>query len=132
LDYRKFRRFLADKYDVKIAYYFIGYVEKYKNLYNALKKDGYEVVNIVPTVLPDGSIKGNCDADLVCQCMADLAKYDKAIIIASDGDYKRLVEHLKSKNKLERVIACSRGGCARKLKKLQVFKLIFLTISDRR
>jgi len=56
LDYRRFRQFLADKYGVETAYYFIGYVEKYKNLYNGLKKDGYKVVNIEPTILPDGSV----------------------------------------------------------------------------
>ena len=126
IDYRKFRKFLTDKYNVEIAYYFLGYVEKYRNLYNGLRRDGYEVINIEPTILPDGSIKGNCDADLVCKAMADFAKYDKAIIVASDGDYKSLVEHLKSNDKLGRVIGCSRGGCARKLKKAAGTQIDFL------
>lgn len=33
LDYRRFRKLLEDKYAVTVAYYFLGYVEKYKNLY---------------------------------------------------------------------------------------------------
>ena len=126
LDYERFRKFLSDKYNVEVAHYFIGYVEKYKKLYEGLKRDGYEVVNITPTILPDGSIKGNCDADLVCRAMADVGLYDKAIIIASDGDYKSLVEYLKGKGKLERVIGCSRGGCARKIKRAAGTQIDFL------
>ena len=126
LDYKKFRTLLSDKYDVEIAYYFIGYVEKYKGLYAGLKKDGYEVMNIEPTILPDGNIKGNCDGDLIVEAMANFAKYDKAIIVASDGDYKRLVEYLKSNSKLERVIGCSRCGCAVKLKRIAGNQIDFL------
>ena len=119
LDYRRFRKLLKDKYAVTKAYYFLGYVAKYKNLYTGLQEDGYEVVNIEPTILPNGTIKGNCDADLVFKAMFDFYEtgYDKAIIVASDGDYKSLVEHLKARGKLGRVIACSWGGCANKLKK---------------
>jgi uncharacterized LabA/DUF88 family protein len=119
---------LGDKYNVSIAYYFLGYVEKYSNLYEGLQRDGYEVVNIEPTILPDGSVKGNCDADLVCKALVDLYEYgyDKAVIVASDGDYKSLVEHLKNKGKLERVIACSRGGCAKKLSKAAGTQIDFL------
>lgn len=126
LDYQRFRIFLADKYHVVIAYYFLGYVEKYQALYRGLKKDGYKVVNITPTILPDGTIKGNCDADLVVKAMVDFAIYDKAVIVASDGDYRSLVLHLKSKDKLERVIGCSRGGCARKLKRAAGTQIDFL------
>lgn len=67
--------------------------------------------------MPDGTIKGNCDADLVFKAMFDFYEtgYDEAVIVASDGDYKSLVEHLKATGKLRRVIGCSWGSCARKL-----------------
>ena len=128
VDYGRFRKLLEDKYDVDIAYYFLGYIAKYRNLYRGLERDGYEVVNIEPTILPDGSIKGNCDADLVCKALVDLYEcgYDKAVIVASDGDYKSLVEHLKDKGKLARVIACSREGCAKKLSKAAGTEIDFL------
>ena len=128
LDYRRFRKLLEDKYGVTKAYYFLGYVEKYRALYAALQRDGYEVINIEPTILPDGTIKGNCDADLVFKAMLDYYEtgYDKAVIVASDGDYKSLVEYLKATGKLARVIGCSWGGCAKKLKKAAGTQIDFL------
>ena len=126
LDYRKFLKLLEDKYDVDTAYYFIGYVEKYKKLYKGLREDGYEVIHMNPTILPDGSIKGNCDTDLTVKAMADFGKYDKAVLVASDGDYESLVEYLKNNSKLKRVIGCSRGGCARKLKRVAGVNIDFL------
>ena len=81
---------------------------------------------MTPTILPDGSIKGNCDTDLAVKAMANFGKYDKAIIVASDGDYESLVEYLKSNDKLERVIGCSRGGCAGKLRRAAGVKIDFL------
>jgi uncharacterized LabA/DUF88 family protein len=126
LDYRRFRVLLSEKYHVQKAYYFLGYVEKYRDLYYSLQDAGYLVVNIEPTVLPDGRVKGNCDADLVCQAMADVGDYDKAIIVASDGDYRSLVLYLKSKDKLDRVIGCSRDGCASKLTRAAGANIDFL------
>jgi uncharacterized LabA/DUF88 family protein len=117
LGQRRFRQFLKDKYGVTIAYYFIGYVEKYKNIHDNLRRNGFTLITFIPTIKPNGEIKGNCDANLVTKAMIDFAEYDKAVIVASDGDYEDLVKHLKNKNKLERVIACSRGGCARKLQR---------------
>ena len=48
------------------------------------------------------------------------------MIVASDSDYKSLVENLKGKGKLERVIACSRGGYAHKLSKAAGAQIDFL------
>ena len=48
----------------------------------------------------------------------DYADYAKAVIISSDGDYACLVGYLHSKDKLECLIACSRGGCSYLLRKL--------------
>jgi uncharacterized LabA/DUF88 family protein len=117
IDHYRFRVLLRDLYHVQTAYYFLGYVAQYDSLWNSLKRAGYEMVNIEPTRLPNGDIKGNCDSDLVFKAMLDFPKYDKAVLVASDGDYRCLVDHLKTTGKLERVVACSRGGCAVKLKK---------------
>ena len=128
VDYGRFRKLLEDKYAVGVAYYFLGYVEQYKNLYAGLQRDGYEVVNIEPTLKPDGSIKGNCDADLVFKAMFDFYEtgYDKAVVVASDGDYKSLDDHLKTRGKLGRVVSGSRDGCAMKLKKAAGTQIDFL------
>ncbi len=55
IDYRRFRRYLKDKYNVERAYIFIGYVPHLALMYRDFQNAGYTVV-FKPTV-PDG--KGN-------------------------------------------------------------------------
>lgn len=87
LDWRKFRIYLKEKYNVSTAYLFIGYVPTNQGLYSFLQKVGYVLV-LKPTIPDkDGNTKGNIDADLVLQAMMDYDNYDKAIIVSSDGDF---------------------------------------------
>ena len=104
LDYKKFRIYLKEKYNVEIAYIFIGYVATNENLYKSLQESGYILI-FKPTI-PDepDEIKGNIDADMVLQAMIDLKKYDKAIIVSGDGDFYSLTRYLY-RDKLEKVIA---------------------------
>ena len=90
LDFARFRRYLAEKYSVTTAYYYIGYVSGNQPLYSRLQKMGYVLV-LKPTI-PDGegNVKGNIDADLVLQALVDWPNYDQAIIVSSDGDFIRL------------------------------------------
>ncbi|MFA6529069.1 MAG: hypothetical protein WCT46_06045, partial [Candidatus Gracilibacteria bacterium] len=44
LDWRKFRIYLAEKYAIKTAYMFIGYIERNQDLYMSLQKSGYVLV----------------------------------------------------------------------------------------
>lgn len=48
-------------------------------------------------------IKGNVDAELVLHSMIELPNYDKAIIVAGDGDYCCLLDYLKKNNKLAKL-----------------------------
>lgn len=104
LDYSRFRVYLKEKYGVKTAYYFIGYIKENQELYQALQKAGYILIFKEVLIYPDGKAKGNCDAELVLQAMIDYKKYDKAIILSGDGDFACLVRYLNKKGKLERVI----------------------------
>ncbi len=104
LDFARFRVYLSDKYHVKVAYIFIGYVEGNASLYAHLQKMGYICI-FKPTLLyKDGTTKGNCDAELVLQAMIDYDEYDKALIVTGDGDFYCLVKHLLDKNKLQAVL----------------------------
>ena len=49
LDWRKFRKFLHDKYNVTQAYMFIGYMPDYESLYTQMHDAGYLVV-LKPTL----------------------------------------------------------------------------------
>jgi len=77
LDFRKFRRYLKDKYEVTKAFLFIGYVYENQDLYTNLQKDGYILI-FKPTLrLPTGKAKGNVDAELVLHAMIEYEHYDK-------------------------------------------------------
>ncbi len=104
LDWSKFRIYLREKYGVEIAYMFIGFIEENQNLYRSLQKSGYILIFKEILKNKDGFVKGNCDAELVLQAMIDYKEYKKAIIVSGDGDFACLVRHLKSKNKLGKVL----------------------------
>ena len=126
LDYRKFRAYLKEKYKVSTAYLFIGYIPANQDLYSSLQEAGY--VLIFKPTLPDkdGKVKGNVDADLVLQVMVDYEKYDKAIIVTSDGDFYSLVKYLYKNNKLKYVISPYVKTCSTLLKKTAKEKIIFM------
>lgn len=65
IDFKKFRKYLKDKYFVTQAFIFIGYVPQNQDLYTNLQKYGYVLI-FKPTIqLPNGRVKGNIDAELV-------------------------------------------------------------------
>lgn len=115
LSYQKFRRWLNDKYSVKIAYIFLGFIPQYKNLYIMLQEYGFTL--IFKEVAHDeiGKVKGNCDADLVLKVVRDAyeSRYRKAIIVSSDGDFASLISFLMSQEKFSVVISPSTAkNCA--------------------
>ena len=94
LDYRKFRSWIRQKFDVTRAHLFIGLIPKHATLYTSLQNVGYELVFKEVVYDGNGNAKGNCDADLVLQCVRDY--YEKGIatvvLVSSDGDYTPLVK----------------------------------------
>ncbi len=104
LDYNRFRKYLNDKYGVSKAFLFIGYVPTNQDLYISLQSYGYVLVFKPTLILPSGKPKGNVDAELVLHAMIEYPNYERAVIVAGDGDYYCLVEHLRKKNKLLRLL----------------------------
>jgi uncharacterized LabA/DUF88 family protein len=111
LDFARFRTYLWDKYKVKKAFLFIGFIEGNSLLYTDLQNAGYICV-FKPTLRTSQhkkiTIKGNVDAELVLHAMIEFRRYDKAIIVSGDGDFHCLIEHLEEKNKLLKVIVPNR------------------------
>jgi uncharacterized LabA/DUF88 family protein len=99
LDFKKFRVFLKDKYKVTKAYLFLGHIAENETMYTALKDAGYEII-YKPTLEKNGIVKGNCDAELVLNCMIEYRNFDKAVIVSGDGDFHCLIEYLAKKKKL--------------------------------
>lgn len=127
LDWRKFRVYLRDRFDIQRAYLFLGYVPKYKNLYEDLKTAGFILI-FKPTVFDKntGRIKGNCDAELVLQTMIDYPHYEVALIVTGDGDFYCLVDYLKKKNKLSFVLTPSKKQCSFLLRQSARKQLLFM------
>ncbi len=104
LDWRKFRQYLRNKYGVTKAYLFIGNKPGNEKLYESLERKGFIVI-LKPTIeLPDGTVKGNVDAELVLHSMIQYPNYSKAIIVSGDGDFYCLAEYLEQNNKLLHLI----------------------------
>lgn len=126
LSYKRFRVYLKEKYQVEVAYLFIGYMPGNQDLYSSLQERGYVLV-FKPT-LPDknGDVKGNIDADLVLRAMLDYDKYDKSIIVTSDGDFYSLVKYLYKQGKLKFVMSPYVKTCSVLLKKTAKEKIVFM------
>lgn len=101
LDYRKFRIWLLEKYGIKKAYLFLGMIPKYKELYQYLQECEFVLIFKEVVYNNSGMPKGNCDADLVLQATKDMYenKFNKSILVSSDGDYSCLVNFLMEKQK---------------------------------
>jgi uncharacterized LabA/DUF88 family protein len=104
LDFKRFRVYLKDKYNVCKAFLFIGYVSTNQDLYVALQDYGYILVFKPTLYLPNGKVKGNVDAELVLHTMIEYPNFEKAMIVIGDGDFYCLIDHLKKHNKLEKLI----------------------------
>jgi uncharacterized LabA/DUF88 family protein len=104
LDFRRFRKYLEDKYSIVRAFLFIGYVPQNQSLYTKLQEDGYILIFKPTLTLPDGKVKGNIDAELVLHAMIEFDNYDKALIVTGDGDFYCLVDYLRKQGKLLKVM----------------------------
>lgn len=104
LDLARFRVYLREKYDVGVAYLFMGYMEEYQDLYLSLQKDGFIIIYKDILRTKDGTVKGNVDAELVLQAMIDYPSYERAVIVTGDGDFACLVRYLEKNGKLETLL----------------------------
>ena len=115
MDWRAFRAYLKDEFNVTKAFMFIGYMQGNESLYEHMHELGF-LIALKPTVDVSANdrdkedadykptVKGNIDADLVLYAMKELPNYDKAIIVSGDGDFVSLIEYLAEQNKLLKVL----------------------------
>ncbi|MEA3292983.1 MAG: NYN domain-containing protein [Patescibacteria group bacterium] len=127
LDYVKFRKYLGEKHNIKVAYIFIGFVPGNEEMYEQFQKWGYTII-FKPTVPNEEKIKGNCDAEMVLYAVKDFyeKKYNKAILITSDGDFACLAKFLLKRDAIK-VLLSPRSGrkCSSLLRKSGI-KITFL------
>ncbi len=111
LDFKRFRLYLKNKYDVKEVFLFIGHIAGNESLYTSLQRFGYILV-FKPTldIKKYGKIvtKGNVDAELVLHTMIELNNFTKAVVVSGDGDFHCLIEYLDKNEKLLRILVPNR------------------------
>lgn len=132
LDYKRFRRYLADKFRVTKVFLFIGYIKQNQKLYNKLRSFGFELV-FKPTVKDSqGKPKGKVDAELVLHAAAiEYTKYDKAVIVSGDGDFYCLYEYLEKRKKLLGIIIPNEKSESSLLKPFQKYKTFIFFEKDK-
>ncbi|MBI2621736.1 MAG: NYN domain-containing protein [Candidatus Levybacteria bacterium] len=132
LDFKKFRRYLSDKFRVQKAFLFIGYIKQNEKMYRQLKSYGYDLV-FKPTVRDSfGKAKGNIDAELVLHAAKiQYDKYDKAVIVSGDGDFYCLHEYLLKNRKLLKIVIPNRKSESSLLNPFQEYKMFLIRDKDK-
>ncbi|MEX2405233.1 MAG: NYN domain-containing protein [Candidatus Paceibacterota bacterium] len=122
LDYVRFRTYLLEKLGVQKAYLFLGLIPHYTNLYEFLQEAGYILVFKETTSDGSGNVKGNCDAELVLKAVSDTYedRFDSAILVSGDGDFRCLVDFWTDRKKIKRIIAPNYKKCSILLKRTNV------------
>jgi uncharacterized LabA/DUF88 family protein len=126
LDFQKFRIYLGERFDVRRAYLFIGYIPQNRRLYTVLENYGYELVFKEVILDCAGKIKGNIDAELVLQAMIDYENYNDAVIVSGDGDFACLARYLDKKGKLKSVLAPDQNRYSQLLDRAAERKISFI------
>lgn len=108
IDFKEFIHWLKQKYKPEKVYMFLGYIETYQKLYQNLTDCNYILV-FKPVSYVAGQTKGNCDAEMVLKIVSDFyeKEYNKCILITGDGDFSCVIEFLKEKGTLEKIITPS-------------------------
>jgi len=104
----RFRVYLEKKYNVRDAYYFLGYVQEVnQELYSEIQKAGFILVFKQHNPAMLGKKKGNVDTDIVFEVMKKVYKKDDfggIILVSGDGDYKLLVDFLIEEKKFKKIL----------------------------
>lgn len=96
-----------------IAYVIRADVEQESNFFDALQKQGYEVKAKDLQVFFGGAKKGDWDVGIAMDVMRTAAKLDTIVLISGDGDFKDLLEHVKSLGCRAEVLAFRKTASSR-------------------
>ncbi len=108
VDHARLRVYLAEKYKITEAYYFLGFVSgDQQDLYDSLQKAGFILSFREHSATLKGHKKGNVDSDIIFGAMRKLVDnepFGRAFIVSGDGDYKKLVDYLIKKGKFGKML----------------------------
>ncbi len=105
---KRFREYLARKYNVTHAYYFLGYINfSQQDLYASIQEAGFILMFKKHTDAMIGKKKGNVDTDIVFSIMKKLylqEEFDSVIPVSGDGDYHVLVQFLVEQGRFKKIL----------------------------
>jgi len=123
VDLFRFRTYLAKKYDVTEAYYYLGTVSDDQTaMYNDIQKAGFILVFREHNPAMASIKKGNVDTDIVFDIMKLLYRqeeFDKIFLISADGDYYKVVKFLIDEGRLGKVLFPARRKASSLYRKLE-------------
>ncbi len=122
IDLARFRIYLEQKYNVGLAYYFLGFVqEKNQDLYEMIQKAGFVLMFREHNPAMLGVKKGNVDSDIIFHCMKMMYKrepFARIVLVSGDGDYKMLVDFLIEEKRFEKILFPDRKRASSLYKKI--------------
>ncbi len=122
INFKRFRKFLRDKYQIEIAYFFLGYKdEENEDLYANIEEAGFELIFREHNAEMVGEKKGNVDADIVFAVMSKLCgreRFNKIFLVSGDGDYKKMVDFLIKRKRFGKMLLPNKKFASSLYKKL--------------
>lgn len=118
IDYARFFKRLSDKYKPTQIYMFVWYIEEKKKLYTHLSDIWFTLI-FKETLVVEGKVKGNCDAELVIQAVSDFYDHNtkRWILVSGDGDFGCLLDFYIHKKCRTILLAPNQQFCSYLLKK---------------
>jgi uncharacterized LabA/DUF88 family protein len=108
VDFKRFRVYLEQKFQVKEAYFFLWFLDEEQNeLYRNVQKAWFIVEFREHNANMKGKKKGNVDVDIVFEVMRKIFEgkdFDKIVLVSGDGDYIKMVNYLIEKRLLRKML----------------------------
>jgi len=119
IDWKKFYRFLQDKFLPNKVILFMWYIEEYSKFYDYLKEIWYDI-SFKNIILGKWLIKWNIDSHLVLNAVKSYYEwwYEKFILVSGDGDFDVLVEFLLEKKVFGKLLVPNRYKASKLLKNI--------------
>lgn len=132
INWKRFRIYLKEHYNVTKAFLFLGYIEGNNSLYTELQEAGFVCIFKPVLTYKDGTVKGNVDAELVLHTMIQFSIFDSAVIITGDGDFYCLIQYLLEQDKLKVVLVPNQHKYSALLKRFAKKNIAFMNDLQRK